>query len=85
MVRVSRRTPPAHDAAKARAIVEQGGSVHFVGDPRHLRKIHAGLVGTPGLATFLGDADESTVVLVVSPDGDDRGSLLVDRLHELGG
>jgi hypothetical protein len=78
MIWVRRGTPVAVDAAKARAIVESGRAVSFVGDARQLRRLRDELDGAPGLSTFLGE-DGDRVMLIVEPVGP-TGFIATDRI-----
>lgn len=78
MIHVSRRTPPADDAAKARSIIAEGASVIMTGDARQLRRIKKLLDGSGDVNTFLGDHDDQTFLVV--DDGREIGSIVMDRV-----
>lgn len=73
VIRVSRRSSPESDAAKAATIVRDGGAVMFTGDVRHLRRIHQRLSDVPSVDSFMGADDFGTTFLHVT--GEDGGWL----------
>jgi hypothetical protein len=78
VIRVSRKTPVADSAKKARGIVAAGHSTMFAGDPRYLRRLQVALAQDSSLETFLGDSPDD-VVLVIEPVGEE-GSIYSEKV-----